>query len=51
MMNFTLLNFFSGGTMFHYYLKIVPTLYVLKHGETLETNQFSVTKYEKVRYN
>nr|XP_024219740.1 endoplasmic reticulum-Golgi intermediate compartment protein 3 [Halyomorpha halys] len=38
----------EGGTMFHYYLKIVPTLYVLKHGETLETNQFSVTKYEKV---
>jgi hypothetical protein len=39
---------FPGATMFNYYIKIVPTLYVNSDGATLPTNQFSVTRHEKV---
>ncbi|KAL1123969.1 hypothetical protein AAG570_001739, partial [Ranatra chinensis] len=38
----------EGATMFNYYIKIVPTLFVNAEGATLHTNQFSVTKHEKV---
>ncbi|CAN0243892.1 endoplasmic reticulum-Golgi intermediate compartment protein 3-like isoform X1 [Lampetra planeri] len=34
--------------MFQYFVKIVPTVYVKLNGEALRTNQFSVTKHEKV---
>lgn len=39
---------FPGATMFQYYVKIVPTTYVRKDGATLQTNQFSVTRHQKV---
>jgi outer membrane receptor for Fe3+-dicitrate len=34
--------------MFQYYIKIVPTRYVKVDGETMNSNQFSVTKHKKV---
>lgn len=40
--------FVLGATMFQYYIKIVPTTYVRKDGSVLQTNQFSVTKHQKV---
>jgi outer membrane receptor for Fe3+-dicitrate len=40
--------FISGATMFQYYIKIVPTRYVKVDGETMNSNQFSVTKHKKV---
>lgn len=33
--------------MFQYYIKIVPTMYVKLNGETIYTNQFSVTRHTK----
>lgn len=33
--------------MFQYHIKIVPTLLEKENGETLVTNQFSVTKHQK----
>lgn len=39
---------FLDATMFQYYIKIVPTLYVKKDGSTLHTNQFSVTRHQKI---
>lgn len=33
--------------MFQYYIKIVPTMYVKLSGETIHTNQFSVTRHSK----
>lgn len=33
--------------MFQYYIKIVPTMYVKASGETINTNQFSVTRHSK----
>lgn len=41
------LNSFSAAIMFQYYIKIVPTLLEKENGETVFTNQFSVTKYQK----
>lgn len=38
----------EGATMFQYYVKIVPTLYVKRNGESVHTNQFSVTRHQKV---
>ncbi|KAJ1530346.1 hypothetical protein ONE63_005259 [Megalurothrips usitatus] len=38
----------DGATMFQYYIKIVPTTYVRRDGSVLQTNQFSVTKHQKV---
>ncbi|XP_059608616.1 endoplasmic reticulum-Golgi intermediate compartment protein 3 [Phlebotomus argentipes] len=38
----------EGATMFQYYVKIVPTLYVKRGGEAVHTNQFSVTRHQKV---
>ncbi|KAK9510352.1 hypothetical protein O3M35_005156 [Rhynocoris fuscipes] len=40
----------GGSKMFNYYIKIVPTLYVGEDGKTIQTNQFSVTKHEKILY-
>lgn len=39
---------FSGSTMFQYYIKIVPTAYVRKDGTIISSNQYSVTKHQKV---
>ncbi|KAJ8958912.1 hypothetical protein NQ318_019681 [Aromia moschata] len=38
----------EGATMFQYYLKIVPTTYAKKDGTLIKSNQFSVTKHQKV---
>ncbi|KAK2166251.1 hypothetical protein LSH36_40g05030 [Paralvinella palmiformis] len=38
----------SDSMMFQYFVKIVPTSYVRINGEMLETNQYSVTKHQKV---
>ncbi|KRT78291.1 hypothetical protein AMK59_7404, partial [Oryctes borbonicus] len=38
----------EGSTMFQYYIKIVPTFYVKKDGTIIHSNQFSVTKHNKV---
>lgn len=38
----------EGATMFQYYVKIVPTTYVRKDGAVWQTNQFSVTRHQKV---
>ncbi|XP_028142557.1 endoplasmic reticulum-Golgi intermediate compartment protein 3 isoform X1 [Diabrotica virgifera virgifera] len=38
----------EGSTMFQYYLKIVPTAYVRRDGTIISSNQFSVTKHQKV---
>lgn len=35
------------SVMFQYYIKIVPTMYVKLGGETIYTNQFSVTRHTK----
>lgn len=37
-----------GSTMFQYYIKIVPTSYARKDGTIISSNQFSVTKHQKV---
>ncbi|CAB1354305.1 unnamed protein product [Coregonus sp. 'balchen'] len=34
--------------MYQYFVKIVPTIYVKWDGEVVKTNQFSVTRHEKV---
>lgn len=36
-----------GAYMFHYYIKLVPTVYVDKRGKELYTNQYSVTDSAK----
>ncbi|ESO12742.1 hypothetical protein HELRODRAFT_105492 [Helobdella robusta] len=36
------------STMFHYYVKVVPTTYSKLNGETIYTNQYSVTKHTKI---
>jgi len=48
-----LILFFTniGATVFQYYIKIVPTLYQRRDGTVFSTNQFSITKHEKVNYN
>lgn len=33
--------------MFQYHIKIVPTMYMKLNGETVYTNQFSVTRHSK----
>ncbi|XP_059480695.1 endoplasmic reticulum-Golgi intermediate compartment protein 3 [Neocloeon triangulifer] len=38
----------EGSTMFHYYIKIVPTTYSNLDGQVFHTNQYSVTKHKKV---
>ncbi|XP_041060516.1 endoplasmic reticulum-Golgi intermediate compartment protein 3 isoform X2 [Carcharodon carcharias] len=37
-----------ASMMFQYFVKIVPTIYVKLDGEVVRTNQFSVTRHEKV---
>ena len=37
-----------GAMMFQYYIKIVPTAYVLTDGNVFPSNQFSVTRHSKV---
>ncbi len=38
----------KGATMFQYYLKIVPTTYARADGSVFLTNQYSVTRHQKV---
>ncbi|XP_077315149.1 endoplasmic reticulum-Golgi intermediate compartment protein 3 [Lithobates pipiens] len=38
----------QSSMMFQYFVKIVPTVYVQIDGEVLRTNQFSVTRHEKI---
>jgi len=38
----------KGAMMFQYYIKIVPTAYVLNDGSVFPSNQFSVTRHAKV---
>ncbi|XP_075701894.1 endoplasmic reticulum-Golgi intermediate compartment protein 3 isoform X7 [Rhinoderma darwinii] len=38
----------QASMMFQYFVKIVPTVYVKVDGEVLRTNQFSVTRHEKI---
>ncbi|XP_078274719.1 endoplasmic reticulum-Golgi intermediate compartment protein 3 isoform X1 [Rhinoraja longicauda] len=38
----------QASMMFQYFVKIVPTIYVKLDGEMVRTNQFSVTRHEKV---
>ncbi|KAG9473834.1 hypothetical protein GDO78_004243 [Eleutherodactylus coqui] len=38
----------QSSMMFQYFVKIVPTVYVKVDGEALRTNQFSVTRHEKI---
>ncbi|CAB3377491.1 Hypothetical predicted protein [Cloeon dipterum] len=38
----------DGSTMFHYYIKIVPTTYSALNGKVFHTNQYAVTKHKKV---
>lgn len=45
--NYFIIFFFSDSMMFQYYIKIVPTMYVKLNGETIHTNQFSVTRHSK----
>uniref|UniRef100_A0A8C2B112 Endoplasmic reticulum-Golgi intermediate compartment protein n=1 Tax=Cyprinus carpio TaxID=7962 RepID=A0A8C2B112_CYPCA len=37
-----------ASMMYQYFVKIVPTIYVNGDGEVVKTNQFSVTRHEKV---
>ncbi|XP_029006488.1 endoplasmic reticulum-Golgi intermediate compartment protein 3 isoform X2 [Betta splendens] len=38
----------QASMMYQYFVKIVPTVYVKTDGEVVKTNQFSVTRHEKV---
>ncbi|XP_015981925.1 endoplasmic reticulum-Golgi intermediate compartment protein 3 isoform X2 [Rousettus aegyptiacus] len=38
----------QASMMFQYFVKVVPTVYMKLDGEVLRTNQFSVTRHEKV---
>ncbi|TSZ40542.1 Endoplasmic reticulum-Golgi intermediate compartment protein 3 [Bagarius yarrelli] len=38
----------QASMMYQYFVKIVPTVYVKGDGEVVKTNQFSVTRHEKV---
>uniref|UniRef100_A0A8C1C5G3 Endoplasmic reticulum-Golgi intermediate compartment protein n=1 Tax=Cyprinus carpio carpio TaxID=630221 RepID=A0A8C1C5G3_CYPCA len=38
----------QASMMYQYFVKIVPTIYVNGDGEVVKTNQFSVTRHEKV---
>ncbi|XP_043841541.1 endoplasmic reticulum-Golgi intermediate compartment protein 3 isoform X1 [Dromiciops gliroides] len=38
----------QASMMFQYFVKVVPTIYMKVNGEVLRTNQFSVTRHEKV---
>lgn len=37
----------SGGVMFQYFIKVVPTMYQSLDGSTMGTNQFSVTMHQR----
>uniref|UniRef100_A0A8C5FXZ6 Endoplasmic reticulum-Golgi intermediate compartment protein n=1 Tax=Gouania willdenowi TaxID=441366 RepID=A0A8C5FXZ6_GOUWI len=38
----------QASMMYQYFVKIVPTIYVKTDGDVVKTNQFSVTRHEKV---
>uniref|UniRef100_UPI00358FB997 endoplasmic reticulum-Golgi intermediate compartment protein 3 isoform X2 n=1 Tax=Myxine glutinosa TaxID=7769 RepID=UPI00358FB997 len=38
----------EDSVMFQYFVKVVPTVYIKSDGEVLRTNQFSVTRHEKL---
>eukprot|EP00041_Stephanoeca_diplocostata_P007415 m.105350 g.105350 ORF g.105350 m.105350 type:complete len:395 (-) comp16868_c1_seq1:216-1400(-) len=37
----------EGSAMYQYFLKIVPTRYRKKNGQTISTNQYSVTRHQR----
>ncbi|CAF4492053.1 unnamed protein product [Rotaria sp. Silwood1] len=41
----------DGAALFHYYVKIVPSTYVFLNKTELRTNQYSVTKHQKIIQN
>ncbi|CAF1064964.1 unnamed protein product [Rotaria sordida] len=41
----------GGAVLFHYYVKIVPSIYFFLNKTQLRTNQYSVTKYQKTIHN
>uniref|UniRef100_A0A3P8U665 Endoplasmic reticulum-Golgi intermediate compartment protein n=1 Tax=Amphiprion percula TaxID=161767 RepID=A0A3P8U665_AMPPE len=41
-------TFNFSSMMYQYFVKIVPTIYMKTDGEVVKTNQFSVTRHEKV---
>jgi hypothetical protein len=41
----------EGATLFHYYVKIVPSTYIFLNNTELRTNQYSVTKHKKIIQN
>lgn len=41
-------NWVAGAMMFNYYIKLIPTVIERMDGYVFHTNQFSVTKFEKV---
>jgi hypothetical protein len=41
----------AGATLFHYYVKIVPSTYIFLNNTELRTNQYSVTKHRKIIQN
>uniref|UniRef100_A0A3Q4BG11 Endoplasmic reticulum-Golgi intermediate compartment protein n=1 Tax=Mola mola TaxID=94237 RepID=A0A3Q4BG11_MOLML len=51
--NFSIINKYfpslpTASMMYQYFVKIVPTVYVKTDGELVKSNQFSVTRHEKV---
>ncbi|XP_076219910.1 endoplasmic reticulum-Golgi intermediate compartment protein 3-like, partial [Aptenodytes patagonicus] len=38
----------AASMMFQYFVKVVPTVYMKVDGEVVRTNQFSVTRHEKI---
>lgn len=38
----------QASMMFQYFVKVVPTVYMKVDGEVVRTNQFSVTRHEKI---
>ena len=41
----------GGSILYHYYVKIVPSIYVFRNQTELVTNQYSVTKHRKIIQN
>uniref|UniRef100_A0A8C3K274 Endoplasmic reticulum-Golgi intermediate compartment protein n=1 Tax=Calidris pygmaea TaxID=425635 RepID=A0A8C3K274_9CHAR len=42
------LSLLIASMMFQYFVKVVPTVYMKVDGEVVRTNQFSVTRHEKI---
>ncbi|XP_034270021.1 endoplasmic reticulum-Golgi intermediate compartment protein 3 isoform X3 [Pantherophis guttatus] len=44
----TIVTAHQASMMFQYFVKVVPTVYMKVDGEMVRTNQFSVTRHEKI---